>query len=74
MKKIGIATNEELENALLGVVSDLKDGRMTVEEARAMAQLFHGILKSQAQAMEHAKLTGRLQSGSNVLPAMIRGR
>lgn len=46
----------------------LRDGSLGVNEAHAAARLLGGAVRLMDTALEHARLTGRLEQGSDLLP------
>ncbi len=51
----------------------LRAGELPVGEAHAAARLLGGAVRLLDTALEHARLTGRLEQGSDVLPEFRLG-
>lgn len=46
----------------------LRSGELPVDQAHAAARLLGGAVRLMDTALEHARLTGRLEQGSDALP------
>ena len=58
----------QVSNLSRKILQELRDGVVTPESARVQAQLLRSEVTSLKLRLEHAKLTGRLTSGSDEMP------
>lgn len=65
-------SSDELLAEIRGITKDLREGKIEVKEARAIAQMMSASVKLIQAQLEHARLTGRLGK-TNVLPAFVIG-
>ncbi len=63
-----LSTPAGLLEAIRAAYRDMRQGRLTLDEARNAIRFYKVITKVWEEAMEHARLTGRLAKGSRKLP------
>lgn len=62
-------SSQQIKGKILASLRDLEEGKITVEEARTRALHFRTIAKVIDSEIQHAKLTKRLEKGSDTIPA-----
>lgn len=66
-------TSKDLLQAIHDAHARLRDGKTPVDEAHAEARILSTAAKTIGIQLEHARLTGRLDQGSDELPAFRLG-
>ena len=63
-----IESSQDLMNVAAEVLQGLRSGKVPVEMAQAQIRAINSINSTFALRLEHARLTGRLERNSDVLP------
>ena len=61
-------SSKDVLAAIQRSLSALEGGTIKVDEAHAAARLLGGAVRLMDTTLEHARLTGRLEQGSDVMP------
>ena len=71
MKKWNSST--DVLSDIQATFESLRTGELAVDQAHAAARLLGGAVRTLDTMLEHARLTGRLAQGSDVLPGFVVG-